>query len=220
MEQTRPKKKVALVEDDPQFRMEVESLVKSTADLELLFSAETAEAATERLRDNLPDVILMDINLPGMSGVECVKALKEKYPSLEVVMLTVYQDAGSIFSALKAGANGYLIKSSGPEVILSAVRDVSMGGAPFTSLIARKIVNHFRGAEEAPAKPDQELSPREKEVLELVAEGYRYKEVADKLNIGIETVKTYVKNICTKMHVRSRIEAIVKHSVANRFNEQ
>jgi len=205
------KKTVALVEDDLQFRAEIESLLKSAPDVELLFSVGTGEAAIERLKENLPDVILMDIHLPGMSGVDCVKILKRKNTSLEVVMLTVYQDSGSIFRALKAGANGYLIKSSGPEVILSAVRDVTMGGAPFTGHIARKIVHHFRGSQEKFVKADQALSPREKEVLELMAEGYRYKEVADKLGIGIETVKTYVKNICVKMHVRNRIEAVVKH---------
>jgi len=211
MQKSAKKKTVVLVEDDVSFRREIESLLKSAPDIELLFSVGNGEDAIERLQGMLPDVVLMDINLPGMSGVECVKLLKRKNTSLEVVMLTVYQDAGSIFRALKAGANGYLIKSSGPEVILGAVRDVSMGGAPFTSHIARKIVHHFRGTQEKPVKVDQALSPREQEVLELMAEGYRYKEVADKLGIGIETVKTYVKNICIKMHVRSRIEAIVKH---------
>jgi DNA-binding NarL/FixJ family response regulator len=211
MQKSNPRKTVALVEDDVQFRAEIESLLKSTSDIELLFSVGTAELAIERLEENLPDVVLMDIHLPGMSGVDCVKILKRNYPTLEIVMLTVYEDAGTIFRALKAGANGYLIKSSGPEVILSAVRDVTMGGAPFTSHIARKIVNHFRGSQDKFVKADQALSPREKEVLELMAEGYRYKEVADKLSIGIETVKTYVKNICVKLHVRNRIEAIVKH---------
>ena len=211
MQKSSARKTVALVEDDVQFRAEIESLLKSTPDIELLFSVGTAEFAIERLKENLPDVILMDIHLPGMSGVDCVKILKRNQPTLEIVMLTVYEDAGTIFRALKAGANGYLIKSSGPELILSAVRDVTMGGAPFTSHIARKIVHHFRGSQEKFVKADQALSAREKEVLELMAEGYRYKEVADKLGIGIETVKTYVKNICVKMHVRNRIEAIVKH---------
>jgi DNA-binding NarL/FixJ family response regulator len=211
MQKTNPRKTVALVEDDVQFRAEIEFLLKSTSDIELLFSVGTAELAIERLEENLPDVVLMDIHLPGMQGVDCAKILKRNYPTLEIVMLTVYEDASTIFRALKAGANGYLIKSSGPEVILSAVRDVTMGGAPFTSHIARKIVSHFRGSPDKFVKHDQALSPREKEVLELMAEGYRYKEVADKLSIGIETVKTYVKNICVKLHVRNRIEAIVKH---------
>lgn len=211
MQESHARKTVALVEDDRQFRAEIELLLKSAPDIDLLFSVGTAEAAIEQLRENLPDVILMDIHLPGMSGVDCVKLLKRKNPSLEIVMLTVYQDAGTIFSALTAGANGYLIKSSGPDLILSAVRDVIMGGAPFTSHIARKIVQHFRNSPEKSMKADQALSPREKEVLELMSEGYRYKEVADKLGIALETVKTYVKNICVKMHVRNRIEAIVKH---------
>lgn len=157
-----------------------------------------------------PDVVLMDIRLPGMSGIDCVAELKHTLPALQVIMLTVYEDSESIFRALKAGANGYLVKSSPPSKLLEAILDVSKGGAPMSSTIARKVVQHFHLSQPA-STGAEELSPREREVLDLLASGYIYKEIGEKLGIGVETVRTYVKNICEKMHVRSRLEAVARH---------
>ena len=155
----------------------------------------------------------MDIRLPAMSGIDCVAALKQILPALQIIMLTVYEDSESIFRALKAGASGYLVKSSPPAKLLEAIVDVSKGGAPMSSPIARKVVQHFHLAGPAPSRA-QDLSPREGEVLDLLSSGYIYKEIGDKLGIGTETVRTYVKNICEKMHVRSRVEAVARHRLA------
>jgi DNA-binding NarL/FixJ family response regulator len=206
---TAVKKTVAIVEDDPWLRNELVSVLKSAPDIECLYALTSGEEALLRVPRQLPDVVLMDIKLPGLSGIDCVGILKKNHPILEIVMLTVYQDAENIFQALKAGASGYLIKSSDPEALYSAIRDVSAGGAPFTSHIARQVVRHFQA--KRPATADQSLSPRELEVLKLMAAGYRYREIAGNLGIALETVKSHVKHICEKMHVRNRIEAIVKH---------
>jgi DNA-binding NarL/FixJ family response regulator len=152
----------------------------------------------------------MDIKLPGISGIECAARLKLMLPAVQIIMVTVYEDSERIFRALKAGASGYLLKSSPPEKLLEAVRDVHAGGSPMSSHIARKVVRHFHGMGTVPeGKPL--LSPREGQVLDLLSTGYIYKEIADKLGIGIETVRTYVKSICQKMHARNRIEAVAMH---------
>ena len=152
----------------------------------------------------------MDIHLPGISGIDCIYELKRKVPRMEIVMLTAYEEEDNIFRALKEGASGYLLKSSTPEDIFNAIRDVYSGGAPFTSHIARKVAHYFR-LEKAIEHDNEKLSPRERDVLELLASGYIYKEVSDKLNITLETVRTYVKRICIKLHVRSKVEAIIKY---------
>jgi len=133
-------------------------------------------------------------------------------PTLQIIMVTVYEDSDRIFKALKAGANGYLVKSNSPDQLLDAIRDVETGGAPMSSHIARKVVQHFHTM--APARQDREnLSPREQEVLALLSSGFIYKEIGDELGIGMETVRTHVKNICYKLHVRNRLEAVAKHRV-------
>jgi len=204
------KKSVVIVEDDLGLQRQLALILQSAGDIECLYAVDSGEEALKKIPQRAPDVILMDINLPGMSGIECVAALKKKLPTVEIIMLTVYEDSDSIFRALKAGASGYLIKSSHPEMLFQAVRDVYRGGAPFSSHIARKVVQHFQTKGRAAAESET-LSPRENEVIELLASGYIYKEIADKLSIGQETVRTYVKNICQKMHVRSRIEAVAKY---------
>lgn len=208
------KKTVVIVEDNPQLRNELVSLLENAPDIECLYAVSSGEEALLRLPKQIPDVVLMDIKLPGLSGIDCVKILKKNNPVLEIVMLTIYQDAESIFQALKAGANGYLIKSSDPEILYGAIRDVASGGAPFTSHIARMVVRNFREEKKSRAV-DQTLSPRENEVLELLAAGYRYKEIASTLGVAVETVKTHVKHICEKMHVRNRLEAVAKHYSSN-----
>jgi DNA-binding NarL/FixJ family response regulator len=152
----------------------------------------------------------MDINLPGKSGIDCIRGLKKCLPNLEVVMLTAYEEEDNIFRALKEGASGYIIKSSDSNHILEAIRDVFAGESPFSGPIARKMAMYFR--EERETQNEREtLSPRETEVLKLLAAGYIHKEVADRLDLTVPTVRTYVRRICFKLHVRSKVEAIIKY---------
>ena len=204
-------RRVAIVEDDSGLRNQLESILKSAPGLTCVGTYGSAEKALEGLVAAQPDVILMDINLPGMSGIECVAHLRKDLPSAHVIMLTVYEDSDRIFQALQKGADGYLVKSSPTEVLLRAIEDVHQGGAPMSSHIARKVVRQFRQPE--PSRDEAlNLAPREREVLELLASGFVYKEIADQLGIGTETVKTYVKNICRKLHVRNRLQAVARFS--------
>lgn len=203
-------KRVAIVEDDRGLREQLAQILGAAPDVRFVGACASGEEALERIPTLQPDVVLMDIKLPGMSGIECVAHLKRALPSLQILMLTVYEDSERIFRALKAGADGYLLKSSPPEVLLEAIDDVRRGGSPMSSPIARKVVRHFHLVGPSPEESEN-LSPRELEVLRLLSAGYIYKEIADRLGIGIETVRTYVKNICEKMHVRNRVEAVAKH---------
>ncbi len=203
-------KKVAIVEDDRGLREQLAQILSAAGDVHFVGACASAEEAIERIHILKPDVVLMDIKLPGMSGIDCVTHLKKSLPSLQIIMLTVYEDSERIFRALKAGADGYLVKSSPPEVLLEAIDDVRRGGSPMSSHIARKVVRHFHLVGPSPEESEN-LSPREQEVLNLRSAGYLYKEISDQLGIGIETVRTYVKNICEKMHVRNRVEAVAKH---------
>ena len=205
-----PKKTVIIVEDDRGLREQFEELLETAPDIKCLGAFDSAEAALPQILAKKPDIVLMDIKLPGMSGIQCVAAIKKVLPTMQVIMVTIYEDSERIFRALKSGANGYLVKSSPPEQLLEAIRDVFKGGAPMSSHIARKVVKHFHLIGVSPTESEN-LSPREREVLDLLSQGYIYKEIADKLKIGSETVRTYVKNICHKMHVRSRVEAVAKH---------
>jgi DNA-binding NarL/FixJ family response regulator len=153
----------------------------------------------------------MDINLPGMSGVEAVKRLKPNLPETQFVMLTVYEDADHIYNALAAGATGYLLKQTPRAELLDALEEVHRGGSPMTSNIARKVVQSFRqNPSSGPA--GEGLSPREQEVLDLLARGYLYKEIAERLNISVPTVNTYVRRMYEKLHVRSRAQAVAKYA--------
>jgi DNA-binding NarL/FixJ family response regulator len=170
----------------------------------------SAESALQELPRLNPNVILMDINLPGLTGVECVRRLKPVLPQTQVIMLTVYQNTEHIFNALSAGATGYLLKQTPPAELLDAIRDVHAGGSPMSSHIARKIVQSFQ--KPAPlAGGSDGLSPRENEVLELLAKGFLYKEIADQLGLTYATVHTHIRHIYEKLHVRSRTEAVAKH---------
>jgi len=203
-------KTVALVEDDPGLRDQLKRILGSAPDIRCVGAFATAEEALKQIPVQRPDVVLMDIRLPGLSGIDCVAKLKKILPELHIVMVTVYEDSDRIFQALKAGANGYLLKSSPPEQLLAAIRDVHAGGAPMSSQIARKVVQHFHGSGSVP-KQKTLLSPRERQVLDLLSTGLIYKEIADQLDIGMETVRTHVKSICQKMHARNRLEAVAKH---------
>lgn len=203
-------KTVVVVEDDARLRQHLIKLLESPGDITCLGAVSSAEEALEKIPKYHPDVVLMDIKLPGISGIDCIRELKRALPSLEVVMLTAYEEEDNIFRALKEGASGYLLKSSTPEDIYNAIRDVYSGGAPFSSHIARKVAQFFRGEREIEDE-NAKLTTREKEVLRLLASGYIYKEVADQLDLTLETVRTYVKRICQKLHVRSKVEAIIKY---------
>ncbi len=204
------KKSVVIVEDDRGLREQLVQILESASDIKCLGAFVSAEAALPEILAKRPDVVLMDIKLPGMSGIQCVAEIKKIAPDMQIIMVTIYEDSERIFRALKAGANGYLVKSSPPEQLIEAIRDAYKGGAPMSSHIARKVVQHFHLL--GPSVQEAEnLSPREREVLDLLSMGFIYKEIGGKLNIGSETVRTHVKNICQKMHVRSRLEAVAKH---------
>jgi DNA-binding NarL/FixJ family response regulator len=202
---------VSIVEDDPQARKIIASWISRAAGFRLASESGDAESALKLLPEKKPDVVLMDINLPGMNGVEAVRRLKPGLPATQFVMLTVYEDADHIYNALSAGATGYLLKQTPREELLSALGDVHRGGSPMTSNIARKVVQAFKKAS-APVPPGHELSPREQEVLELLAHGYLYKEIAERLNISVPTVNTYIRRMYEKLHVRSRAQAVAKYA--------
>jgi DNA-binding NarL/FixJ family response regulator len=204
------KKTVVVVEDDARLQLHLIKMLGQPEDITCLCAVSSAEEALDKIPKYQPDVVLMDINLPGISGIDCIRELKSQLPNMEVVMLTAYEEEDNIFRALKEGASGYLLKSSTPDDIYNAIRDVYSGGAPFSSHIARKVAQYFRG-ERKIENENESLTPREKDVLKLLASGYIYKEVADQLDISLETVRTYVKRICQKLHVRSKVEAIIKY---------
>lgn len=202
-------KSVAVVEDDRQLREQLVEILRTAPDIKCVGAYASGEEALKKIPAQNPDVVLMDIKLPRMSGIQCVSQLKKQNPALQIIMVTIYKDNERIFKALKAGADGYLVKSNPPSQLLEAVRDVNRGGAPISSHIARKIIEHFHLI--TPGDSEEEnLSPREQQVLSLLASGLLYKEIADQLEIGVTTVRTYVKNICRKLHVRNRMEAIAK----------
>jgi DNA-binding NarL/FixJ family response regulator len=201
---------VSIVEDDGPAREILSDWIRQAQGFRCLSQYGDAEAALAKLPADKPSVVLMDINLPGMSGIDCVRQLKPQLPNTQFVMLTVYEDTDHIFDALAVGASGYLLKQTPRDELLTAIKDVHAGGSPMTSNIARKVVQSFQRA--AP-HPDESLnlSPREKEVLELLACGYLYKEIADNLGITVATVVTYIRRIYEKLHVRSRAQAVAKY---------
>ena len=199
--------KVALVEDNAQLRRQLKHLLSRSPGVDCVCACGSAEEALREIPHAAPDVVLMDINLPGISGIGCTTRLKHLMPAVQVIMLTVYEDGDSIFNALKAGACGYLLKRSSPAEILDAVTAVRHGGVPMTGEIARKVIMAFRTP--APGT-DLALSSREQEILELLAQGMLNKEIADKLSISYHTVKVHLKHIYDKLHVRSRAEAMLK----------
>jgi DNA-binding NarL/FixJ family response regulator len=204
------KKTVIVVEDDTGLREQLLKVLASAPDIKCIGAYSSGEDALPEILQKRPDVVLMDIRLPGMSGIQCVSEVKKVIPDLQIIMVTIYEDSDRIFMALKAGASGYLVKSSPPEQLIAAIRDAYIGGAPMSIHIARKVVQHFHQV----GPSDQEsanLSPREQEVLDLLARGLIYKQIGSKLNIGVETVRTHVKNICQKMHVHGRLQAVAKH---------
>ena len=200
---------VAIVEDDFKTRENLQTMLREAPGYQCVGAFTSGEAALEGLPKLRPEVVLMDINLPKMSGVECARQLKLLRPESLIVMLTVYDDSDRIFHALQMGASGYLLKRSPVDEILRAIQDVKKGGAPMSNYIARKVVQSFQ--RQGPSdKPAENLSKRETEVLGYVAQGYTNKEVAEALGLSVETIHAYLKNIYSKLHVRSRTEAVMK----------
>jgi DNA-binding NarL/FixJ family response regulator len=200
---------VSIVEDSDKFRETLARILNRSEGFRCISQYPNAEDALKALPQDKPEVVLMDINLPGMNGVECVRQLKVLIPTIQVMMLTVYEDTENIFNALAAGATGYMLKRTPRDELLEAIREVQRGGSPMTTHIARKVVLSFQRAAPA-ASPTENLSPREQEVLDCLAKGFLYKEIAEKLSISYETVHTYIRRIYEKLQVRTRTEAVAK----------
>jgi len=201
---------VSIVEDDNRIRESLAVLIDGTENIRCASTHRTAEDALAQLPLKKPDVVLMDINLPKMSGIECVRRLKVLMPKVQILMLTMYEDDELVFQSLVAGASGYLVKRTAPAELLEAISQVHSGASPMSGKIARTVVEYFHKM--AGGSPHEEkLSAREEEILHLLAKGYRYKEIADALSISFETVRSHLKNIYDKLHVHSRTEAVVKY---------
>ncbi|MEG8945703.1 response regulator transcription factor [Rosettibacter firmus] len=207
--------KVVIVEDNDEIRDGLAYLINSSQGFVCLAKYSNGEDflkdfLQEKNNKNyvLPDVILMDINLPGISGIDCIRKIKETKNSIQIMMLTIYEDYDTIYKSLKAGATGYILKKTATTELLNAIKDIYNGGSPMSSQIARKVVLSFQ--EQKTSKETQNLTPREQEILNYLAMGYRYKEIAALLFISVETVRTHIRNIYEKLHVNSRTEAILK----------
>ncbi len=211
---------ISIVEDNDKLRGTLAKVISRAEDFRFVSDYGSAEDALADLPRVKPEVVLMDINLPGMNGVECVRKLKALLPQTQVMMLTVYEDTENIFNALAAGANGYMLKRTPTKELIEAIREVHQGGSPMTTHIARLVVQSFQkpvpaapaptGAASSTGGELSELSEREQQVLDLLAQGLIYKEIADKLNIGYETVHTYIRRIYEKLRARTRTEAVAK----------
>jgi len=201
---------VSIVEDDSETRESLVELVNGAPGLRCIGSYPTGEAALRAIPGEKPDVALVDINLPGMNGIECVSKLKTLLPSLQVIMLTTYEDSDLIFNSLRSGAKGYLLKNMPPQELVQAVAQVHAGGAPMPMQIARKVVDYFSQIEHSASEVDK-LTSREQEILALLAKGALYKEIGDTLAISMSTVRTHVQHIYEKLHVQSRMEAAKKY---------
>lgn len=202
--------RVAIVEDDEEIRANLAHRIGANASFNLLHTCISAEMALAELPRLKPEIVLMDINLPGIDGVECVRQLKTRLPATQFLMLTVYEDNNRIFNSLIAGASGYLLKRTPPAKLLAAIREAYQGGSPMTPHIARRVVQHFQQLPE-PVPESAQLTPRESEVLEQLAQGFLYKEILDNLGISRGTLHYYIRNVYEKLHVHSRTEAVVKY---------
>ncbi|MGA2246072.1 MAG: response regulator transcription factor [Verrucomicrobiota bacterium] len=202
---------VSIVDDDAKLRQSIATFINGSPGFKSVSGYGSAEAALQGLPAEKPDVVLMDINMGGMSGIDCVEQLRARAPELQVLMLTVYEDTDKIFRALAAGANGYLLKRSSPTKLLAAIREVHGGGSPMTSSIARKVVASFQNTAGKKPAAHEPLSPREQAVLDGLAKGWTYKQLAGELDISIDTIRTYIRRIYEKLHVQSRTEAVAKY---------
>jgi DNA-binding NarL/FixJ family response regulator len=201
--------RIVIVEDETEIRESLNALICTSEDIEVVNVFDNGEAAVEFIKKKPVDVALFDINLPGISGIEAIAQLKDTNPEIQFMVLSAYDEPDYIFSALRAGASGYILKNADTNKLIEAIKDVANGGSPMSSQIARKVVNEF-----ATSKPltsySEKLSRRENEILEQLSKGYRYKEIADQLFISTETVRTHIRNIYEKLQVNSRGEALKK----------
>lgn len=218
MSKSRVTKKiqVAVVEDDVGIRSNLARMIDSSPGFQCRAAYPDGLTALKHIPSNRPDVVLMDINMPGMLGTECVRQLKTVAPDVPVLMLTVYDDSEQIFKSLQAGATGYLLKRTPKDKLLEAIREITSGGAPMSRQIARRVVRFFQEINQVPTLPQRApevstLTEREEQVLALLAKGHAYKEIAGLLGISFETVRSYVRTIYDKLHVHSRTEATLKY---------
>lgn len=202
--------RVAIVEDDDEIRANLTHRIGGNPAFRLARSFPDAESAVSELPRHGVDVVLVDINLPGMDGVECVRQLKSRLPEAQFIMLTVYEDNNRLFKSLMAGASGYMLKRTPLAKLLAAIREAYAGGSPMTPQVARRVVQYFRNVP-GPVSEVENLTPREKDVLDQLAKGYRYKEITDNLGISNGTLHSYIRNVYEKLHVHSRTEAVVKY---------
>lgn len=200
---------LAIVEDIAEVRESVEQLIKDSDDFLLIASYTNAESAEEGLPVIQPDLVIMDINLPGMSGIDCIRKVKDQCPATQFLMYTIFEDDEKVFDALEAGAHGYLLKKTPREKILQALKELHEGGAPMSTHIARKVIVSFE-KNRLSIPEGSPITPKEKEILELLSKGFLYKEIADKLQISINTVKQHIHKVYEKLHVTNRTEAINK----------
>ena len=200
---------VSIVDDEADLREHIGGYLAAAGDVKCISTYASAEEALTHLPEDKPDVILMDINLGGMDGIECVRRLKAEMPGAQVLMLTVFEDTEKIFSALSAGASGYLLKRLSPKKLLEAITELRDGGSPMSASIARKVVESFRAT---PTRGDESvaLSQRELSVINGLAAGLAYKQIADQLGVSIHTVRNYIRRIYEKLHVQTRTEAVAK----------
>ena len=200
---------VAIVEDNPIIREGLTYLINTSPGFQCVGACATAESALEEIPRIQPDVVLMDIGLPGMSGIECIRQLKERSPKVQTMMLTVFEDAEKIFQSLAAGASGYLIKTTPPAKLLEAIQELHQGGSPMSNQIARRLVEFFQQPRSSFSAVNQ-LSDREQEVLSILAKGFLYREIAQALGISVDTVRTHIRSIYDKLHVHTRTGDILK----------
>jgi DNA-binding NarL/FixJ family response regulator len=202
--------RIGIVEDQAGVAESLKKLINRTQGFQVIGTYPSGEAALDQIPRHRPDLVLMDIGLPGISGIDCVRSLKAMLPALPIVMLTVYDEGEYLFDSLKAGASGYLLKRTTGEKLVEAITEARLGGVPLTRQMAGKMAHYFQQMGATTSEMDT-LTKRERETLVLLAEGFRYKEIADRLGIGIETVREYIRNTYRKLHVSSRTEAVVKY---------
>ena len=202
--------RVAIVEDDKDIREGLSLIIKNSEEFTLESVYSSGNEALDGMRSNAPQLVIMDIGLPDISGIECVKILKEKHPDALFMMCTVFEDDDKIFDSLKAGATGYILKKMPATKILESLTDLYNGGSPMSSQIARKVIQSFNNYKPAKKVEEYGLSEREKEILELLSHGFQYKQIADKLQLSIETVRTHIRNTYKKLQVQSRTDALNK----------
>jgi len=201
--------RVSIVEDNRGTRESLTELLGRAPALRFVNAYPNGEDALQRMSADAPDVVLMDINLPKMNGIQCVEQLKQQLPKTQVLMLTTYEEGDLIFDSLRKGASGYLLKNMPPAELIQAIEQVHAGGAPMSMQIARKVVSHFQQIKK-PQSDMEQLTKREHEILALLAKGYLYKEIADQLGITLSTVRAHLHTVYEKLHVQSRTEAVVK----------